>query len=258
VPFVFQIFPPHRPNASSGETGEPILLNKQKSEGTNLKATTKTFIIFSIVFYLTWVIRATIFYAAVDLSIPDETNRLIFSNVVKFLVWVVPSILYVFWLEHTNPLTSMKISTPIDKRGLVIGMLVSLVYFIVILVSEKFKTGRTLAPLVAASASGWLTKLAQVFFSPISEEIMFRGFVLSQLSSRMEFWKANALQAVFFTAMHWPNWIELNGLHPVILAMSVSILVIGLLLGWLLQRTNSIWPPVAVHIINNFVVGFLG
>jgi len=228
-----------------------------------MKATTKTFVIFSLLFYLVWVIRATVFYAAVDLSIPDETYRLIFSNIVKFLVWVVPATAYVFWLEHANPLTSMKISTPIDKRGLAIGAVVSLLYFAAIVVSEKFKTGQTLAPLFAASAGVWLTKLAQVFFSPISEEIMFRGFVLPQLSSRMEFWKANVLQAVFFTAMHWPNWIWVNpnilgGQPPAILASSVSIFIIGLLLGWLLRRTHSIWPPVTVHIINNFLVGFFG
>jgi membrane protease YdiL (CAAX protease family) len=223
-----------------------------------LKATTKTLLIFFIIFYLTWVIRATFFYAAVDLSIPNETNRLIFSNIVKFLIWVVPATIYVLWLERANPLTSMKISTPIDKRGLVVGILVSLLYFTIVLVSEKFKTGRTLAPLLAASTGAWLNTLAQVFFSPIFEEIMFRGFVLPQLSSRMEFWKANTLQAIFFTAMHWPNWIQVNGLKPMLLAMSLSILIIGLLLGWLARRTNSIWLPVVVHIINNFLVGFLG
>jgi membrane protease YdiL (CAAX protease family) len=223
-----------------------------------MKASTKTLLIFWVVFYIVWVIRGTVFYAAADLSISNETYRLIFSNVVKFLVWVVPAVAYVLWLEHANPLTSMKITTPIDKRGLVIGIVVSLLYFTAILVSEKFKTGRTLAPLLAASAGVWLTKLAQVFFSPIFEEIMFRGFVLPQLNRRMEFWEANVLQAAFFTAMHWPNWIQVNGLQFSILASSISIFVIGLLLGWLLRRTNSIWPPVAVHILNNFLVGFLG
>ncbi|MGC1378790.1 MAG: CPBP family intramembrane glutamic endopeptidase [Anaerolineales bacterium] len=223
-----------------------------------MKATTKTLLFFWVVFFLVWVVRGSVFYTAVDLSIPDETYRLIFSDVVKFLVWVVPAVVYVLWLERANPLTSMKISTPVDKRGLVIGIIVSLLYFAAILISEKLKTGRTLAPLFAASTAAWLTTLAQVFISPIFEEIMFRGFVLPHLSSRMEFLEANILQAVFFTAMHWPNWVTVNGLQFKLLGMSVSVLVIGLLLGWLSRRTNSIWPSVAVHIINNFLVGFLG
>jgi len=229
-----------------------------------MKPTTKTLLLFWVIFYLAWVIRATIFYTTVDLSIPDETNRLILSNVVKFVLWVLPAAAYVLWLERANPLTSMKITTPTDKRGLAMGAAVSLLYFAAVVVSEKFRTGQTLAPLFAASAGVWLIKLAQVFFSPISEEIMFRGFVLPQLSSRMGFWKANALQALFFTAMHWPNWIWVNpnigagGLQLGVLASSVSVFIIGLLLGWLLRRTNSIWPPVAIHIFNNFLVGFFG
>ena len=223
-----------------------------------MKATTKTFLVFLFIFYITWVARGTVVYAAIDLSIPDETNRLIFSNLVKFMVWVVPATIYILWLERANPLTAMKISTPIDKRGLLIGIGISLLYFVITLASEKFKSGRTLEPLLQASAGVWLTMLAQVFFSPISEEIMFRGFVLPHLSSRMAFWEANALQAALFTAIHWPNWIWVNGFQPKVVALSISVLVIGLLLGWLLRRTNSIWPPVAVHIINNFLVGFLG
>ncbi len=222
-----------------------------------MKATGKTFVIFFLIFYLTWVVRGTVFYNAIDLSIPDEGARLLFSNIVKFLVWVLPAIAYLLWLERANPLTTMKISTPVDKRGLLIGIVVSILYFTLVLVSEKFKTGRTLAPLLDASAGVWMMTLAQVFFSPIFEEMMFRGFVLPKLSSHMEFWWANVIQALLFMAMHLPNWITVNGFQPKLLGMSASVLVIGLLLGWLLRRTNSLWPPVVVHIINNFLVSFL-
>ena len=87
---------------------------------------------------------------------------------------------------------------------------------------------------------------------------MFRGFVLPQLSSRMAFWKANLLQALLFTAMHWPNWIWVNGFGMGIVTGSIGAFAIAVLLGWLVKRTNSIWPPVAVHILNNFLVAFLG
>lgn len=223
-----------------------------------MKTTSKTLIIFSILFYLAWIIRRTVLYNAVELSLTDETSRLIFADVIKFLIWVVPAVAYVIWLERANPLTFMKIITPIDKHGLAVGSLVSLAYFVVIFVSERLKTGQTLDALFQASAGAWLIMLAQVAFSAFFEEIMFRGFMLPQFNNRMEFWKANALQAVFFTAMHWPQWLWINGLTPTgVLVASISVLAIGLLLGWLFKRTNSIWPPVVFHIVNNFLVSFL-
>jgi membrane protease YdiL (CAAX protease family) len=223
-----------------------------------MKTPFRTFLLFFLLFYLVWLVRATVFYSAVDLSIPEGPGRWFFSNGVKFLLWVLPAAAYLLWLERDNPLTSMKITTRLDRRGLAIGSVVTLLFFVAIFTFEKFTSGRTLAALLQAAPAAWLGVLGQVFFSPIVEETMFRGFVLPQLAARMDFWKANLLQALLFTAMHWPNWIWTNGLGPGLLSSSMGVFAIALLFGWLLKRTNSLWPPVIVHIINNFLVSFMG
>ena len=223
-----------------------------------MKTNTKTLVVSFFIFYLIWIVRATIFYNAVDLSIESETGRLIFSNIIKFLLWVIPAGLYVFYREKQNLLINLKITSPINWRGLGIGFAASVLYFVVVFTVDKLYSNRTLTPLLHASASAWLVTRAQVFFSPISEEILFRGFVLPQLMDRMPFWKANMLQAILFAAMHWPNWIWVNGFQAWIMVTSVSIFILALFLGWLLRRTNSIWPPILVHIINNFLSSFAG
>jgi uncharacterized protein len=223
-----------------------------------MKASSKKLVIFFGLFYLAWLIRATVFYSAVDLSIPGETQRLVFSNLVKFLLWVVPAALYIIFRERQNPLKTLKLASLVDWRGLAIGLTISIFYFMVVFTYEKLFSGRTLVPLLQAPVGAWLAMLTRVFFSPISEEILFRGFVLPQLNDRFAFWKANAIQALLFAAMHWPNWLWVNGFKIGILATSIGIFLLGLFLGWLLRRTNSIWPPVVVHIINNFLAAFLG
>ena len=223
-----------------------------------MQTTPKTFTIFFLLFYITWAARATVFYTAVDLSIPGDTPRLIFSNAVKFLLWVLPAAAYIVWLERDNPLTFMKLTTRVDGRGLALGAVVSALFFVAIFTFERFTSGRTLLPLLQAAPTAWLGTLAQAFFSPIVEETLFRGFVLPQLAGRMSFWKANLLQALLFTAMHWPNWIWVNGFGPGIIGSSIGVFAIAVLFGWLLQRTKSLWPSVVVHIINNFLVSFLG
>ncbi len=90
-----------------------------------MKTNTKTLAVSFCIFYLIWIVRATIFYNAVDLSIALETGRLIFSNIIKFLLWVIPAGLYVFYRERKNPLINLKIASPINWRGLGIGFAAS-------------------------------------------------------------------------------------------------------------------------------------
>ena len=39
--------------------------------------------------------------------------------------------------------------------------------------------------------------------------------------------------------------------------MSLSVFVVGVLLGYLLRLTGSLWPCVTVHVLNNISVSLL-
>ena len=78
--------------------------------------------------------------------------------------------------------------------------------------------------------------------APLAEEMVFRGAILRSLlrwSSRP--WIAIATSAVFFAAAH---------MNP---AQLPHAFLIGLLLGWMYYRTDSIVPGVVYHWINNSV-----
>jgi uncharacterized protein len=215
------------------------------------------FLIFLVAFFATWILRATWFYARVDLSILDPTWRLVFSNGLKFVLWVLLAAAFVFWHDRQNPLRIMKASTRVDWRGLLIGTGVSIIYLSGIILFEYITSQHTLTALLQAAPLTILGTLAGVFFSPVSEELFFRGFVLPKLNENMSFWAANLVQAGLFGAIHWPNWIWTGGMHWSLVTTSASILLLGLLFGWLTRRTNSIWPAVGVHIANNFLAAFL-
>jgi uncharacterized protein len=216
------------------------------------------FWLFLAAFYAMWILRATWFYSRVDLSIPDSTWRLVFSNGLKFALWVLPAAAYLLWHDRQNPLITMKVSTRIDGRGVLIGGGVSILYFASVIAFEYFAAHQTLDALLWAAPLTLLGTLAGLFFSPISEELFFRGFVLPKLNESMSFWPANLVQAALFVAIHWPNWLWVGGFHWSLVMTSVSIFILGLLFGWLTRRTNSVWPAVAMHVLNNFLAAFLG
>ena len=83
--------------------------------------------------------------------------------------------------------------------------------------------------------------LATVCLAPIGEELLCRGVCLHfGKKSLGKFWYANILQSLLFGVLHM-NWVQ-----------GVYAFFIGLVLGVLVKRYESLLPAMLVHFIVNF------
>ncbi len=80
-----------------------------------------------------------------------------------------------------------------------------------------------------------------ILLGPLAEEIVFRGSVERVLLKKIKPWYAICLSAFLFGLVHFEL---VQGFHAFLM---------GLLLGWLYYKTNSIIPSVIVHVSNNAV-----
>jgi membrane protease YdiL (CAAX protease family) len=81
--------------------------------------------------------------------------------------------------------------------------------------------------------------------APLSEELLFRGFLQSALAkSRLGFWGAALVSTLLWAAMH--AGYSLVGL--------AEVFFIGLLLSWLLWRTGSLRVPIFCHAVYNSLI----
>src|SRR5262245_42557652 len=92
----------------------------------------------------------------------------------------------------------------------------------------------------------WLVTAAVVGIgAPLSEELLFRGFLLSALArTRLRFWGAAVVSSLLWTAMHL-------GYSAVGLA---EVFLIGLFLSWLLWRTGSLRVAIFCHAAYNSLI----
>jgi membrane protease YdiL (CAAX protease family) len=81
--------------------------------------------------------------------------------------------------------------------------------------------------------------------APISEEIFFRGFLFGGLRRRLSFVAAAVISAAVFGAFHY------TGTGSVTLLPQLAAL--GLVQAWIYERSGSIVPTIAVHMLNNAV-----
>lgn len=78
--------------------------------------------------------------------------------------------------------------------------------------------------------------------APFAEEVFFRGFLFGGLRSRMPAWAAALASGIFFGSIH---------LTTGNLAVVAQLSVLGIVLALLYERTGSLWPPIALHLLNN-------
>jgi membrane protease YdiL (CAAX protease family)/ABC-type transport system involved in multi-copper enzyme maturation permease subunit len=184
--------------------------------------------------------------------------------------FVIPSI--VAWMNRVNFRSAfgLKGSSPLFFIGaLILGL--SLWPIVMLMVEGTYAIYGMVAGETAASARHeMLVKLSEeqvVRFRQVSppiialcfslipafcEEWFFRGMLLRALSREWKAWNAILTTAILFGVFHIlsNSAISLDRFLPTML--------IGILLGYLAWKSNSIWPGVILHALHNGTVAFLG
>jgi membrane protease YdiL (CAAX protease family) len=82
-----------------------------------------------------------------------------------------------------------------------------------------------------------------VVAAPFSEEVFFRGFIFGGLRRRLSFPVAALFSGVIFGIFHFTG--------PGSIGVVPQLALLGFALAWLYEETGSIYPPIAVHAVNN-------
>jgi len=88
----------------------------------------------------------------------------------------------------------------------------------------------------------WYAMWMVAFLGPFAEEVMFRGVAYTTLKGRVGIGWAIVLSGVLFALLH----VDPVGFVP--------IAVLGMLLAYLYERTGSLVPSIAVHVVHNSVM----
>jgi membrane protease YdiL (CAAX protease family) len=109
---------------------------------------------------------------------------------------------------------------------------------------------------VHGSVSLLLAFISLVILPPLAEEIMFRGFLYSNLKKAMPKLAAVLLTSAIFAGAHLP---EGGAAGPLYIA-AIDTFILSLFLIYLREKTGSLWASITLHAIKNgvaFVALFL-
>ena len=88
------------------------------------------------------------------------------------------------------------------------------------------------------------TAILIVFLAPLGEEMVFRGIAYTALRRRGK-WRALILTSLLFAVAH------MQVIH------FIPIFLIGLILAYLFERTGSLKPAIALHVLVNLILMIL-
>lgn len=165
---------------------------------------------------------------------------------------LIPALLFV-WLTGQSPRTALKLhrlSLGSAAQCLLIGLccwplfqaLTTLMQLVLALFGGSGSADSTNTALT--DWSPWTALIGLALVAPLFEEVLFRGVLLSAYERRFgahSIWLVGVLFAVF----HFD------------LERILSALLVGLIAGWLVFRTRSLWSGVLVHFGANLVSGLL-
>jgi membrane protease YdiL (CAAX protease family) len=82
-----------------------------------------------------------------------------------------------------------------------------------------------------------------------AQELQFRGILLGALDRVAPPWAANLGQAAFFGLAHIA--VQYQGPEAAFVPVTIAL---GWVLGWITQRTGSLWPAIVIHAVADVAV----
>jgi membrane protease YdiL (CAAX protease family) len=126
--------------------------------------------------------------------------------------------------------------------GLLIGSYIIIIVHNALLFLFGVDTqGENILKLFAELDSPVWFLIVGAIFAPLVEEIFFRGFLFQGFRERYGWMTAMFLSAAIFAAAHLD------------LVVLIPTFILGCLLAYVYQRSNSIWPGIILHfLVNSF------
>ncbi len=153
-------------------------------------------------------------------------------------------VIWIFLHIIRRPFSDLGFVKPL-KRFVVLGLVVGILLFVGIgllgnLLTQIFGTPAPQSFTVAVKGVHYPWEFGLLAFlggvvAPIKEEMIFRGLIYPPLRQALGRGKGMLLTGLFFATLHFD------------VVRFLPLLIGGVVLAWLYERSSSIWPAVVAH-----------
>ena len=210
------------------------------------------FIAYIIVFYTLWTAFELCGYNFIDHIIANEClSQFIKSGILKNLIWTLPAVLLIHRFSSSVCISLKEMFT--TKVNWLKFAPLFIFFTIWLFVSSILQNGR----LKIADGFG-MKEIIIVLFVGITEEIVFRGWLLNAAIDEEKKWMCILTNAVLFLAIHFPCWIRQGIFFSRFAGFDfLGILVLSVLFSDAFLKSRSILVPITLHMYWDLLIFLL-
>lgn len=199
-------------------------------------------IIYSLVFYGVWALWEFFGRSAVGSVVSDEfLLEIITEGIIKALIWVLPAVCLVRYFRNEVYIGLKDMFTNRVKLLNYIPVYLGFTVYLIIpaiiakgglVISDSFSYG----------------DLINVLFVGITEEMVFRGWLLNVTVNEKRKWLPITINAIMFLLIHFPIWIATGVFVDSITSLNfLCVPILSVIFGWTFIKSKSIWIPITLH-----------
>jgi len=204
-----------------------------------------------IFLFSAWGVRELVLQSILS-EVLDGVALALVGQGIKLLVWTLPAVLLI-WYYRDDMWISFR-EMVVTRPQWFSDAPVLLIVFVPLLRAVFLYGGVGIHPDFQPERL-----IGAVLFVGITEEVVFRGFLLNALLKRMKLWSAIAVNEVFFVLIHFPVWIYQGKDLGAFAGSSMAVFLLGGVFSYSFVKARNIFVPIALHMTYNLlVVLFLG
>lgn len=199
-------------------------------------------ILYTICFFSIWAAFELYFKGQIENIFESEyVAQFIKSGIIKNIVWTLPAFFLIGYFDSDMYIKRKEMF--ITKVNWLKYIPIFIALGVYVLLGSLLQNGK-----ISVSDDFHGDSLIIILFVGLTEEIVFRGWLLNATLKIMKKWSAVILNAILFLLIHFPRWIDDGMLLTNIVNMGfVGIMILSIIFSLTFIKSKNIIVPIAIH-----------
>jgi membrane protease YdiL (CAAX protease family) len=209
----------------------------------------KIMVIYLIAFFSLWALAELVIFERINIFVENEIlSCFIEDAIIKMLVWTLPAAIMIHYFKDAVYITLKEMF--LSKVNWFQYLPVFIFFTLYILSGAILQNGN----LVVSSEFGF-DNVVSLLFVGITEELVFRGWLLNLTLNEGKKWLPISINAIMFLAIHFPIWIRQGVFISSFTSLGfLCILILSIIFSCTFIKSRNILVPVVLHMYWDLLV----